>query len=449
MMPKLAWGRKNFSLPPWLPVTASVALMVMVAYVAVINAGNLRSATQWRRHSSEVILAAQTLGNNLLDIQREARGYVTAGDTNALALFYKNMTLEPQLFDRLVTLTGDNPGQQKRLTKMLQAVGAVLSYDKRSIAIYRRQGFAGISKLDATDEGRMVLGQTQDVVAQFLADEQRLWELRDISEETEYKHAEEMLVIGSLLAAMLLLVATWLASRELASRQRAEAKLRETLLLQNAILGSANYGIVATDPRGIIQTFNPAAERMLGYSAAEVISQATPMLWRDPLQVAERAAFLSKKLGIPVRPTFEAIAKKVEFDLIDESEWTFVRKDGSRFPSLIVVTPLKNETGTTTGFLGIFSDISERQKNELERERLIAELKTTLAQVKTLSGLIPICAWCKNIRSDSGYWQTVEQYMRTHSGASFSHGVCPSCAAKLKGEIVPPTQKTEAAPAKA
>jgi PAS domain S-box-containing protein len=438
-------GHKKLGFPPWLPVAASVALMVMVALIAIANAGNLKNAMEWRRHSTEVILAAQAFGNNILDIQRGVRGYVTVGDTNALQSFYVNVAREPQVFNRLVTLTSDNLDQQERLKKLSSAVTAVLYYDKESIAIFQQRGYAGITQLDATGEGTAVLGQAQDTIGQFLADEQRLWDVRDISEDTEYQYAEELLVIGSLLAAGLLLIATSLATRELRFRHEAEAKLRETLVLQNAILGSANYAIVSANPQGLIQTFNPAAERLLGYSAAEVIGQATPMLWRDPLEIAERAANLSRKLGTAIKPTFEAIAKKVEADSIDEGEWTFIRKDGSRFPSLIVVTPLKTETGETAGYLGVFKDISERKKNEMERERLIAELKTTLAHVKALSGLIPICAWCKNVRSDTGYWQTVEQYVRLHSDASFSHGVCPSCAAKFKDEIARASHKTEPA----
>ena len=72
---------------------------------------------------------------------------------------------------------------------------------------------------------------------------------------------------------------------------------------------------------------------------------------------------------------------------------------------------------------------------EIEREKLIAELQQTLAEVKTLSGLIPICAWCKSVRNDQGYWQTVEQYVHSHSDASFSHSICPSCREKFKDEI--------------
>ena len=71
----------------------------------------------------------------------------------------------------------------------------------------------------------------------------------------------------------------------------------------------------------------------------------------------------------------------------------------------------------------------------LERERLVSELREALANVKTLSGLIPICAWCKSIRSDTGYWQNVEEYVRAHSEAKFSHSICPSCQEKFKDEI--------------
>jgi len=80
-------------------------------------------------------------------------------------------------------------------------------------------------------------------------------------------------------------------------------------------------------------------------------------------------------------------------------------------------------------------EMARRRRVEIEREKLIAELQQTLAQVKTLSGLIPICAWCKSVRNDQGYWQTVEQYVHSHSDASFSHSICPNCREKFKDEI--------------
>jgi CheY-like chemotaxis protein len=72
-----------------------------------------------------------------------------------------------------------------------------------------------------------------------------------------------------------------------------------------------------------------------------------------------------------------------------------------------------------------------KAKMDAERERLIIELQEALAKVKTLSGLLPMCAWCKNIRNDDGYWQTVEQYISEHSKAEFTHGICLDCMKKM------------------
>jgi hypothetical protein len=76
-------------------------------------------------------------------------------------------------------------------------------------------------------------------------------------------------------------------------------------------------------------------------------------------------------------------------------------------------------------------DITERKQAEAEREQLIGELQAVLAQVKQLSGLLPICSSCKKIRNDQGYWQQVEVYIRDHSDVEFSHGICPDCMQRL------------------
>ncbi len=81
------------------------------------------------------------------------------------------------------------------------------------------------------------------------------------------------------------------------------------------------------------------------------------------------------------------------------------------------------------------AEIAERKRVEVERERLITELQTALAEVKTLSGLLPICGWCKKIRDDRGYWDSVEGYLRKHAAVQFTHGICPDCAAKMLADL--------------
>lgn len=94
---------------------------------------------------------------------------------------------------------------------------------------------------------------------------------------------------------------------------------------------------------------------------------------------------------------------------------------------LTSVKPLLDAVGRVTSVVCISKDITERKRVEQEREQLIQDLQGALAKVRTLSGLLPICANCKNIRDDQGYWIQIEAYIRDHSAAEFTHGICPEC----------------------
>lgn len=97
--------------------------------------------------------------------------------------------------------------------------------------------------------------------------------------------------------------------------------------------------------------------------------------------------------------------------------------------------PLRTPTGEIMGIIGIGHDITERKKLETERDQIIDSLKLALDRIKTLNGLLPICANCKKIRDDSGYWHQVERYIHDNTDASFTHGICPECAEKLYSEF--------------
>lgn len=97
--------------------------------------------------------------------------------------------------------------------------------------------------------------------------------------------------------------------------------------------------------------------------------------------------------------------------------------------------PLYDQAGHAIGTFGISRDITERKRADAEREQLIAELREALSRIKALQGLLPICASCKRIRDDRGHWNRIESYLQEHSGAEFSHGVCPECIQKLYPEV--------------
>lgn len=149
---------------------------------------------------------------------------------------------------------------------------------------------------------------------------------------------------------------------QLFERKRAENRLQEITSFQQAILDGANYTIISTTLDGTIVAFNAGAERLLGYTAAEVIGKTTPAIIHDPKEVVQRAQELSQELGMTIEPGFEVFVAKARRGHIEEREWTYIRKDGSTFPVLLSVTALRDTEGKITGFLGIGSDLTERKQ---------------------------------------------------------------------------------------
>jgi PAS domain S-box-containing protein len=124
--------------------------------------------------------------------------------------------------------------------------------------------------------------------------------------------------------------------------------LLKTGALQNAILNSANFSIIATDEKGIIQLFNVGAERMLGYTAAEVVNKHHPSDMHDPQEVIARAEALSLELDTTIAPGFEALAFKASRGIEDIYELTYIRKDGSRFPAVVSITALRDDAAASS-----------------------------------------------------------------------------------------------------
>ncbi|MFA5170932.1 MAG: PAS domain S-box protein [Sulfuriferula sp.] len=147
-----------------------------------------------------------------------------------------------------------------------------------------------------------------------------------------------------------------------------EVRRQEALLkagaLQSAILTSANFSIIATDEKGIIQLFNIGAERMLGYTAAEVVNKITPADISDPLEVIVRARALSAELATSIEPGFEALVFKASRGIEDIYELTYNRKDGSRFPAVVSVTALRDAENAIIGYLLIGTDNTARKQAE-------------------------------------------------------------------------------------
>jgi signal transduction histidine kinase/ActR/RegA family two-component response regulator len=147
---------------------------------------------------------------------------------------------------------------------------------------------------------------------------------------------------------------------------RPEDTLLKTRALQDAILNSASFSIIATDHRGIIQLFNVGAERMLGYQAADVVNRINPSDLHDPDEVLARSHALSLEFGVPIAPGFEALAFKASRGIEDTYELTYICADRRRFPAVVSITALRDESGQIIGYLLIGSHNSVRKRVEFE-----------------------------------------------------------------------------------
>ena len=190
-----------------------------------------------------------------------------------------------------------------------------------------------------------------------------------------------------------------------------------------SLMVHAPVGFLTADAQGRIVFVNRLIEKMFAYEHGELIGQPVEILIPEHLRdkhVSQRTAFKqqpsSRKMG-------------------NGRDLHARRKNGEEFPVEVGLGYANGHEGIM--FSAVVVDISYRQKIEREREHLIEELKGALSRVKRLSGMLPICASCKKIRDDKGYWNQIEAYISEHSEADFSHGLCPECANKLYPELGP------------
>jgi PAS domain S-box-containing protein len=198
------------------------------------------------------------------------------------------------------------------------------------------------------------------------------------------------------------------AARDRHRRKRAEGAMQ----FLAAIIESSVDAIYGKNLDSVIVSWNPAAERLFGYSAEEIIGRSTGLLF--PQHRREEM--------------LEILAGVRRGDIVGVQETERLHKSGRIIPVSVTVSPIKNGAGEIIGASSIARDISRQKQAEFERQQLIQSLMNASKQVRTLTGLLPICATCKRIRDDKGYWQQVETYLAKHSEITFSHSICPACA---------------------
>jgi len=170
-------------------------------------------------------------------------------------------------------------------------------------------------------------------------------------------------------------------SKKIEAEQKLHA-LGEAARLQEAVINATELSIISTDTKGIITSFNRAAENLLGYSADEVIGKTTLVMLHDGIELIERASALSEELGVEVDPNFEALSFKAQLlKSADRDEWTYIHKNGTRVPVQLSITGLWDENDKLIGYAGIATDMSEQRKVQQQVRKSEAHLNALVSSL--------------------------------------------------------------------
>jgi PAS domain S-box-containing protein len=196
-------------------------------------------------------------------------------------------------------------------------------------------------------------------------------------------------------------------------------KYERAVAFLGSIVRNSDDAIIGTNREGSILTWNEGATRMYGYTAEEATGRSVlflvpPSSTEDPMENYRRI---------------------LAGQTVERQESVRLRKDGKSIPVSLSRSPVKDNQGKIIGISAIERDITFERQEDDERLFLIQDLSRALANVKTLRGLLPICATCKKIRDDQGYWTKLESYISDHTQAEFTHGICPECQSQVQAEL--------------
>ena|GEM_PF-555281 len=398
-------------------------LLMFAALVARVKEQN-ESALVWERHSTEVLAVTEVLPSRLTEAQNAVRGFVITGDESFVDTSERASSAATQVVAKLRTLVGDNPAQEERLLRIGGMTAERVDTYGRIVALVRTQRKQEAEDLIKTGRGTEAMHRIGIELDGFKGEEARLSVARQQTLRDSWQRLDWLLVSGTgtaiLLSGILTLVFSGGISRRLrrvrdnalnltaglalapmlsgadeiaeldrvfhrmaaslgADGLQTDVRHAEALLktgaLQRAIFNSENFSSIATDAKGVIQIFNVGAERMLGYTAEEVMDVKTPADISDPQEVIDRAEALSAELGTTITPGFEALVFKASRGIEDIYELTYIRKDGSRFPAVVSVTALRDPEGAIIGYLLIGTDNTARKQVEAAQALLDQRLR--------------------------------------------------------------------------
>ena len=458
-------------------VVAPLTLLGVLATVFVGLILYLLSAARWVDHTDRVIARGNALLKLLVDGETGMRGYVITKDPVFLEPYEAEEERSDQAFDELSALVSDNPTQVERLAAMQRGHDDWQEYAKRVIAL-RRDGGDYLSPIQR-HEGKRRMDALRVQIAEFIAVEERIRDkrVRTTSLATWLVAGASIglaLLLGVILAALtrgqLRRVSTSYQGALTAAENRAVLLTRsahrlETLhLIDRAILSAdsmtdliraalkrmdviapsrESFVLTTGQDEKTIQTVARTEPSALAAAVAEVLPAGAlvpagrngPHVIDDVSEVGERSAFQERLHRMGCRSCL-AVSLRTDEEEYGTLVLTDPRPAAFTDEHRIVAHEIARQLAIALQ-QDRFREQLRRHAEELERrvEERTRDLQEALSNVRQLQGMLPICAWCKQVRDDQNYWHKIESYISARTDARFTHGICPACLKAHKEEI--------------
>jgi PAS domain S-box-containing protein len=336
---------------------AAILASLVVAAISYRSMVASTESDRWVRHSHEILEKLQYLVASMQGIESSYRGFILTGEEPYLESYRAGILGTEQAEAIVGNLTADN-AKQGMLVPMLEKLTVQkIQFGERVIGLRRTTGLAAAADAVRTGPGEDIMDEFQGVVRQMQDEELKLLMLRDADVKRRFAQTKIVLILGTVLSLVIAVAASWSVQRDNSRRGLAEEALRDSEEKYRLLLdGVQDYAIFMLDQQGRVASWNVGAERIKGYKADEIIAQNFSRFY--------------------LQSDIDQGKPKVELQIAAasgrcEAEQWRVRKDGSRFWANVVITAVRNSSGSLLGFSEISRDISERKETEAKYRGLL------------------------------------------------------------------------------
>src|SRR5713226_3863730 len=336
----------------------ATAILVFVGWQSYQNTARFAEASEWRKHTYEVLWNLDETVAQLVDAETGQRGYLLTGEESYLEPYRAAIKNIDQTIRDLKSLTSDNPNQQKRIQILEPLVEKKLTELQRTIDLRKKEGLTATNRVVLEGSGKQAMDQIRAVVAEMMKEEEYLLKLRTQKTNESVARSVRTILTGTLLSISLLVLCFWLLQRELSERKKAQEALARSEKWFSTTLASIGDAVIATDMNGGVTFMNSVAQSLTGWSQAEATGKSMDLVFD----------IVNKETRRPVENPVKKVFR--EGKVVGLADHTLLlSKNGKEFDIEDSAAPIVTDTGAAFGVVLVFRDITQKKLADEEAKR--------------------------------------------------------------------------------